>query len=264
MRLAIDYFADGSELLLMHSGDTLYLGIRSNDEGMIVGNVFLVLGDEITILHSSAALGTAVYQRQNEIWEQSQAFTWRCRASDQSERAQEEREAFLAEEGWLAANARMGTPNELEYRIDLSGETPHLAANFLQASAPDVKIPWPANLADDVIRPTPGGLPQQMRFSTEGWAKITLSPESEATAGAFETGNTPTLPNPQPGEGPRYQTVLEPFSIINSDGNSIHGLIRRPDPALYPNLSFAAVVKVPGGYQPRPHGSASTRSNRPG
>lgn len=47
-----------------------------------------------------------------------------------------------------------------------------------------------------------------------------------------------------------YRTVLEEFSIQNRSGLEIHGLIRRPDPTLYPDLRFAAVVKVPGGINP--------------
>jgi hypothetical protein len=47
-----------------------------------------------------------------------------------------------------------------------------------------------------------------------------------------------------------YQTVLEEFSILNRHGEEIHGLIRRPDPGLYPGMRFAAVVKVPGGINP--------------
>lgn len=61
-----------------------------------------------------------------------------------------------------------------------------------------------------------------------------------------ETSYTPTLPN----EGTPYTTVLEEFNIVNSIGNTIYGLIRRPDPELYSTFSFAAVVKVPGGINP--------------
>jgi len=65
-----------------------------------------------------------------------------------------------------------------------------------------------------------------------------------------ETTYTPTLPNERPNEGILYTSVLEEFSIVNSAGNAIYGLIRRPDPALYPTLRFAAVIKVPGGINP--------------
>jgi hypothetical protein len=65
-----------------------------------------------------------------------------------------------------------------------------------------------------------------------------------------ETVYTPTLPNERANEGALYISVLEEFSIVNSVGNTIYGMIRRPDPALYPKLRFAAVIKVPGGINP--------------
>ena len=73
---------------------------------------------------------------------------------------------------------------------------------------------------------------------------------SDAPTSDGSVSFTPTLPNPSPKEGTPYRTVLEEFSIVNSIGNSIYGLIRRPDPEFYPNLSFAAVIKVPGGINP--------------
>ena len=33
-------------------------------------------------------------------------------------------------------------------------------------------------------------------------------------------------------------------------GNKVYGMIRRPDPTVYPNRSFAAVVMIPGGIGP--------------
>ena len=138
---SIETFADGSELLLMHAGGYLYLGVRANTPGMIVGNVFINRGDEIAILHSSAALGTAIYQKGEDNWRQIQNFTWQCRDTSDSESAQAERAEFLLEEGWVAANSRMGTPEELEYRIEMAEDTLRLAVNFIRASNPNEKIP---------------------------------------------------------------------------------------------------------------------------
>ncbi len=47
-----------------------------------------------------------------------------------------------------------------------------------------------------------------------------------------------------------YETVVEEFSLVSPSGNRIYGMIRRPDPARYPDLCFAAVVSVPGGINP--------------
>lgn len=61
---------------------------------------------------------------------------------------------------------------------------------------------------------------------------------------------TPTLPNEAPGEGTPYTTTVEEFSIVNSAGNTVYGLIRRPDPEVYPAYSFAGVIMVPSGIVP--------------
>ncbi len=55
-----------------------------------------------------------------------------------------------------------------------------------------------------------------------------------------------TLPNQEPGTDP-YATVIEDFDLMMPSGNRVYGMIRRPDPSVYPNRSFAAVVMVPGG-----------------
>ncbi|MBU8914371.1 MAG: hypothetical protein KOO61_10140 [Spirochaetales bacterium] len=73
---------------------------------MIVGNIFLDNGDEIAILHSSAALGAATYQKEAGSWRLTQGFVWSGRRTDDGETAQAERDAFLKEERRVAANSR--------------------------------------------------------------------------------------------------------------------------------------------------------------
>jgi len=60
---------------------------------------------------------------------------------------------------------------------------------------------------------------------------------------------SPTLPSEGPVTEP-YETVVEEFEMLAPSGNRIYGMIRRPDPALYPDLCFAAVISVPGGINP--------------
>jgi hypothetical protein len=172
---AVEAFADGSELLLAHSDGNLYLGFRSSTQDMIAGNVFVEHDDQIRILHASAALGTAIYLQEGDVWQRTQDFVWRCRDSSQSELAQATRDAFLQEEHWVAANSRMGAPNELEFQIELTGTTLRMAANMIRTTAPSVKVPWPANLDDDCIKPTPGGLPVQLSFSPSQWTSARIS-----------------------------------------------------------------------------------------
>ena len=171
----IKSFADGSALLLMQAGEFLYVGIRANETGTIAGNVFIQHGDEIRIMHSSAALGTAIYKKESDGWQQTQDFTWQCRSTSLSDAAQAERDEFLQQEGWVAANGRMGTPNELEYQIKIPVGDFRLAEVYIQSSPPYEKIPWPAELTDDTVMPTPGELPETFNFSLEQWVRLDLS-----------------------------------------------------------------------------------------
>ena len=84
------------------------------------------------------------------------------------------REKFNRTEHWVAANARMGIPNELEYQIGVSGDTMRLAVVFLRASDPNEKIPWPMDLGDDCTKLTPGGLPKDVGFSPGQWSTLTF------------------------------------------------------------------------------------------
>jgi len=169
----VESFADGSQLFLMANGEFLYVGIRAKEPGTIAANVFIQSGDEITIMHSSAALGTAVYKRSDDTWQQVKDFTWRCRNTGNSEAAQAERTGFLHEEGWLAANGLMGTPNEMEYMIEIPEQDFRLAAVYIQATPPYEKTAWPVGLDDVCFEPTPGGgLPSTIVFMPEMWVRI--------------------------------------------------------------------------------------------
>jgi len=74
------------------------------------------------------------------------------------------------------------------------------------------------------------------------------------TASPHATGTpvrvcTPVTPKDANASEP-YKTIIEPFDLVAPSGNRIYGLIRRPDPALYRDLCFPAVVLVPGGINP--------------
>ena len=170
----VDTFADGSELHLMQADGFLYIGIQAVDPDVIAANIFIQIGDEISILHSSAALGTAIYQRGEDGWQQTQDFTWQCRDTSFSDEAQAERQAFLQTEGWVAANGFMGTPNQLEYQVKIPDVGFRLAAVVIHTSPPYEKAPWPAELTDDTVMKTPGGLPKEFHFTPELWVPFGL------------------------------------------------------------------------------------------
>ena len=189
-------FSDGSELLLLRSKDELYLGIRASTAGMIGANIFVDCGDSVSIFHVSAALGTAIYQKDGEVWRLARNFSWRCRRIDNGKEAGAEREAFLREEGWIASTSGMGNPQELEYRVRTPNAPLRLAVNFLRASDPTEKVPWPVDLDDDCLKPTPKGLPPMLRFSPEKWATV------DPPQGGFPALIGPYLGQKRPGSTP--------------------------------------------------------------
>jgi len=167
-----ELFSDGSELLMKYHEGYLYLGIRASAPGMIVGNIFVDYGDHVSILHSSAALGTAIYEKSTDGFQQTQDFVWCCRSSSNSPSAQAERDTFLQQEGWVADNSYMGTPQELEYKIAMPDGSLRLAVTFTPASDVSVRIYWPLSLADDSIEPPQGEFPKNMQFSLSTWATV--------------------------------------------------------------------------------------------
>jgi len=196
-RAKVEIFSDNSELLLMHGEGYLYLGIRANTTDMIVGNIFVDRGDEIAVLHTSAALGTAIYQKDAEIWQQTQGFSWCCRSTNSHDAAQAERDAFLQQEHWVSINSRMGTPQELEYQIEMTNETLRLAVTFMLASGINQKFSWPTHLKDACVQSFEGGFPLQLQFSPDTWETITIqySGETDKVLLNENASSTPLIPD---------------------------------------------------------------------
>jgi len=166
------HFEDESELFLLQKGGYLYLAVRAGIDEMIAGNVFLQNGNQIFIMHTSAALGTAIYQEEGDSWVKIQDFEWCCRSKIESEAAREDREIFFNQDGWLGINSFNGNENELEYKIRLTGTETYLAVNFLSADTPGLKLVWPIGLVDGPAQPVDGGFPELMDFSPENWLNL--------------------------------------------------------------------------------------------
>ena len=104
---------DESQLFLMHAGGYLYLGMRGKPEP--VTSICLDQTEQVSILHSSAAIGTAVYQLGDGVWELLREFEWCCRETTDSPQAQKALGTHLQDEAWVANNGRVGVPEEIEF-----------------------------------------------------------------------------------------------------------------------------------------------------
>lgn len=166
---------DEGQLLLMHASGYLYLGIRAKPEP--VTSICIDQIDQVSILHSSAAIGTAVYRLGDGIWEQITGFEWCCRDTTGSEQAREERNAHLQVEGWIASNGRMGNSDEVEFQITLPGDSIRLAVSSMGAPDYETVISTPGDLADDCHNPEmlTGPIPEQAQFNLEDWVTLTMS-----------------------------------------------------------------------------------------
>ena len=131
---------DGLTLMWLHDGDMLFLGSRHSRRGSV--NLWVADGDRVRVLHSSAALGSASYQRQSDgTWQLEHGFDWCCRSGGDTESL----DALWAAEGWVASIGTIGTRGEVEFRVDIRAET-RVAVSWVGPTGDAVT--WPADLPE--------------------------------------------------------------------------------------------------------------------
>ena len=167
----------GGEVRLMHDDGYLYLGVQRRQD--LIVTVCVDRGDTVAALHSSAALGTATYRRAQGGWNLTRRFTWELRDSTMSASAQQEREAFLQREGWVATNAYVGARTETEFKIAIPSGRVRLAVVPMSVGVGYEETAWwPSWLADDCRSGAllTGYLPPQLQFAPGSWMTIVTGP----------------------------------------------------------------------------------------
>jgi len=155
---------DGSPMLWMHDGEALYAALDGSSIGAV--NLAVASDSEIWILHSSAALGSALYRADGSAWGLDHEFVWCCRsATDDSARL-----ALLAEEGWQATIGFTGDEGVVEYQVNLPWAGARVAVSFqTESTAPAF---WPEDLTtpaqDDLI----GRPPDTEDFDLDEWYRL--------------------------------------------------------------------------------------------
>ena len=169
----VEELTGGGELLFMVSEGYLYLGIRARAMGY--GSICLSQGDQVSILHSSAALGSSAYERDAEGWHRTRQFSWCCRLSDEGK----ERDSLLQQEGWAASIAYLGVENEMEYQIAMEEGSLTLAVVYQEGHNQASALWWPGSLEDDClgIVSLPGDPLERHEFLPEEWITITAPAE---------------------------------------------------------------------------------------
>ena len=162
----------------VQDGAFLYLGIRTAGRGF--GSPCLVQSDSVRVLHASAALGTAIYERDGDAWILAHDFvSWSCRDTEFDDvELSREREAFLERHGWIASTGGMGASNEIEYTISWQEETVRLLVLCYDTGSFPRTIAWPdlQGTMGPYWRLLDGNLPATMPFSPETWAEIRAAP----------------------------------------------------------------------------------------
>ena len=176
-------FTDGGELILMQDGRYLYLGIHENFDGLTVTSVFLEFGGQISVLHSSGSLGTAIFKRGDNGWQLAQPFAWELyNVTSRSAGDEKKRQDFLAAKGWLANLGSMTEMEEIEYQIAIPNGPFRIAVAYLRPPNMSQAARWPADLADDClsIELLQGNVaedlnaPLLLQFAPETWATFSL------------------------------------------------------------------------------------------
>lgn len=167
----------GGQIFLMHAEGYVYIGIRAKPEP--VTSICIDLGDHISVLHSSAALGTAIYENTDGVWGLIKDFEWCCRETTDSPQAQEKRAEHLEQNGWSANNGRMGAPEEVEFQIQMPEDKLLMALTSIGAPDYDEIDWWPEGMDDDCRNPQMirGSTPHQAIFNVDDWSLLVTAPE---------------------------------------------------------------------------------------
>jgi len=165
--------ADDTSLFVKHAEGSLYVGVRTALGAQVVGNVYIARDETVEILHTSHALGPATYRLKEGVWELERPFVWGCRTLGFSDTAIAERDAFLAENGWLATVVNLGVTEYMEYRIAIEWGPMRMLLRFdVHWEAQEV-LTWPV---DTDVGIDPGPLPQEAAFRTDRWCSVVFEP----------------------------------------------------------------------------------------
>ena len=145
----------------------LYVGINSDKIGA-VNLAFIREDNRVWILHSSAALGSAIYEERIEDWELAQDFSWCCRNT----LVFTERDELFQEEGWQANIGYQGTEGQVEYQVAVEGEEIQAALMYLYADGSEGFSYWPDQLSDEAIGQLQGRRKNPESFSVEEWVTV--------------------------------------------------------------------------------------------
>jgi hypothetical protein len=160
---------------LMRDDKMLYVAVRTGRN--CIPSLALLKDGKIVIIHASASLGTAVYERSGDVWAASRTFKWRCRNGRTTGPGCDE---FLADEGWFGTTCEMGKRGEAEFRIArrllTDGETRFALVVCRLMPMPMIACVWPATVNDgSTEQDLLFGRCPKLTFEPDTWARLELA-----------------------------------------------------------------------------------------
>lgn len=150
-RAATDSLTEsGASLWVRQAGEYVLVTIESDTIG--VASLCIGSENEVTVLHASAALGDLKFHPVDGLWHTSERFKWELRDTTMSTSTQEERQAHINRNGWVASTSLMGNPNYTEFLIRRSALPSgrwYLSAGIMPGQHPEVIIGIPSSDAGD-------------------------------------------------------------------------------------------------------------------
>ena len=161
----------GGHVSLRRDGDTLHVTVTGPRKGL----ASLCASDESTvrILHASAALGEARYEKQGDSWTLASGFDFKLRDSRTGSPGDADRRGYFEAMGWSANSSNAGAPVR-EFAIRLTDRIRYIGVTFLGIDEPMAVSHWPSSMEDDcrAVQVAQGYLPKSARFSPSTWHSV--------------------------------------------------------------------------------------------
>ena len=161
----------GGEVRVLRRGEFVYVAVRGPRAGL--ASLCAAKGSTVRILHASAAVGEATYERDGDTWKQRSGFAFTLRDAPRGGRPTAAESAeYLRTSGWVANASAAGSPDR-EFQIR-AADLESLGVTFLSTSEPMALSYWPAAMADDCrsTRMAQGYLSPTASFAPSAWHPV--------------------------------------------------------------------------------------------
>jgi hypothetical protein len=158
--------SDDSDLYWVYANDMLYVAVKSLNMGSM--NLAIQYEDQVRILHSSAALGSAIYEKRVDGWHLTQDFSWCCRSKINFD----EMEQLFQDEGWLATIGYLGTPGEVEFQVVVPDGEVRVAVSYMFSES-QVSF-WPEDLSQSAVDQLKGIRNDFEDFHLDQWVTLSI------------------------------------------------------------------------------------------